>query len=84
MTSQITHTQSPNIHPLAHILDICALIFSSFYSLYSVYSFLQRLLEFIPTKDILTYRRYTQREFKLKFSALLKAYDGKYIEKKIE
>ena len=31
-------------------------------------------------QGILTYRRYTQREFKLKFSALLKAYDGKYTE----
>ena len=30
---------------------------------------------------ILTYNRYTQREFKLKFSALLKAYDSKYTEK---
>ena len=30
---------------------------------------------------ILTYRRYTQREFKLKFSALLKPNDGKYTEK---
>ena len=26
---------------------------------------------------ILTHRRYTQREFKLKFSALVKDYDGK-------
>ena len=26
---QITHTQSSNIHSLAHILDTCALIFSS-------------------------------------------------------
>ena len=35
MSSQITHTII-NIHPLAHILDICALIFCSctfFYSL---------------------------------------------------
>ena len=29
----------------------------------------------------LTFRRYTQREFKLKFSVLLKAYDGKYTQK---
>ena len=29
MSSQITHTQSSNMHPLAHTLDICALIFSS-------------------------------------------------------
>ena len=28
MSSQITHTQSPNMHPLAHILDTWALIFS--------------------------------------------------------
>ena len=32
----------------------------------------------VSGQDILTYRRYTQREFKLEFSALLKAYDGKY------
>ena len=31
-------------------------------------------------QGILTNNRYTQREFKLKFSALLKAYDVKYIE----
>ena len=29
MSSKITHTQSCNIHPLAHILDTCALIFNS-------------------------------------------------------
>ena len=29
-------------------------------------------------QGILTYRRYTLREFKLKFSPLSKAYDGKY------
>ena len=29
MSSQITHMKSSNIHPLAHILDIWALIFSS-------------------------------------------------------
>ena len=33
MSSQITNTQSSNMHPLAHILDKCALIFQSFYSL---------------------------------------------------
>ena len=33
-----------------------------------------------PYQGILTYRRHTQREFKLKFSALLKTYDGKYTE----
>ena len=33
------------------------------------------------TQDILTYRRYTQSEFKLKFSALFKTYDRKYSEK---
>ena len=32
------------------------------------------------TQGILTYRRHTLREFKLKFSPLLKAYDGKYTE----
>ena len=31
-------------------------------------------------QGILTYNRYTQREFKLKFSACLKARDGKYTE----
>ena len=31
-------------------------------------------------QGILTYSRYTQLEFKLKFSALLKAYDDKYTE----
>ena len=31
-------------------------------------------------QGILTYRRYTQSEFQLKFSALLKAYDAKYTE----
>ena len=36
------------------------------------------------TQGILTYRRYTQREFKLKFSALLKSYDGKCTEKKVK
>ena len=36
MSSQITHTQSSNIHPLAHILDICALVFSS-WALFTVY-----------------------------------------------
>ena len=35
MLSQITHTII-NIHPLVHILDICALIFSS-YALSTVY-----------------------------------------------
>ena len=29
MSRQITHTHSSALHPLAHILDICALIFSS-------------------------------------------------------
>ena len=33
-----------------------------------------------PDQDILTYRRYTQREFNLKFSALLRAYEDKYSE----
>ena len=33
-----------------------------------------------PAQGILTYRRYMQREFKLKFSVLLKAYDGKCTE----
>ena len=33
-----------------------------------------------PNQGILTYRMYTQIEFKLKFSALLKAYDGKFTE----
>ena len=32
------------------------------------------------SQGILTYRRYTQREFKLKLSDLLTAYDGKYTE----
>ena len=32
-------------------------------------------------QGILTNNRYMQREFKLKFSALLKAYDVKYTEK---
>ena len=36
MSSQITHTQSSNMHPLAHILDTCALIFSSC-ALFTVY-----------------------------------------------
>ena len=36
MSSQITQTQSSNIHPLAHILDTCALIFSSC-DLFTVY-----------------------------------------------
>ena len=31
-------------------------------------------------QGILKSRRYAQSEFKLKFSALLKAYDGKYTE----
>ena len=31
-------------------------------------------------QGILTDRRYTHREFKLKFSAPSKAYDGKYTE----
>ena len=34
--SDKTHTQSSNIHHLAHILDICALIFSSC-ALFTVY-----------------------------------------------
>ena len=29
MSSQITHTQLSNIHSLAHILDICSLMFNS-------------------------------------------------------
>ena len=33
-----------------------------------------------PTQGTLIFRRHMQREFKLKFSALLKAYDGKYTE----
>ena len=36
MSSQITYTQSSNIHPLAHILDTWALIFSS-RALFTVY-----------------------------------------------
>ena len=36
MSSQITDTQSSIIHPLAHILDICALVFSSC-ALFTVY-----------------------------------------------
>ena len=32
------------------------------------------------SQGILTYRRYTQPEFKLKFGSLLKAYVGKYTE----
>ena len=38
MSSQKTHPQSSNIHPLTHILDTCALIFSSC-----------ALLQFTPT-----------------------------------
>ena len=29
MSDQIAHTQLSNIHPLAHVQDTCALIFSS-------------------------------------------------------
>ena len=36
MSSEITHAQSSNIHSLAHILDTCALIFSSC-ALFKVY-----------------------------------------------
>ena len=36
------------------------------------------LIQVTVVQGILTYRRYTQREFK--FSALLKAYDGNYTE----
>ena len=45
MSSQITHTQSSNIHPLAHILETLELIFSSCASL-SVY---QNRIMFIKT-----------------------------------
>ena len=34
----------------------------------------------MPVQGILTYRRYKQREFKLKFRPFLKAYDVKYTE----
>ena len=34
-----------------------------------------------PSRGVLTYRKYTQREFTLKFSALLKDYDGNFTEK---
>ena len=36
ISSQITHTQSSNVHPLAHIVDTCNLIFSSC-ALFTVY-----------------------------------------------
>ena len=39
-SSQITHTQSSNIHPLAHILDTYPLMFSS--SMYSFHSLSQQ------------------------------------------
>ena len=36
MSSRITRTQSSNIHPLAHLLDTCALIFSLMNPFYSL------------------------------------------------
>ena len=36
MSIQITHTHTIKIHPLAHILDTCSLIFSSCAHFYSI------------------------------------------------
>ena len=51
MSSQITHTQSPNIHPLAHIHDTQALIFSSCTPFYSL-SLPHHITASLPSPDI--------------------------------